>query len=186
MKRKNKIGSEDWVKMQDVSKQLKIQHAPTTLVAGQQNIPLLQDVHSCFFANYFARHELIGIIDVTPDDVDKHSYYTLPTQNPITPRVALAYLLSDNSNFLIADNGSLFEDFLKRHPVVVYFPGCDDGNVARVFQDKQSAKEFVKNLTHFGELFEKSWSRKDIAALAKTEPQDQLDNVMKEYLFFIN
>lgn len=185
MKRKTQMSHELHLKLQEDSKQLKIQNAPTTLVAGHNNISLLDDVKSYFFANFFARHELIGIIDVTADDKDKYGYYTLTTTNPDTPNVSLAYLLNNtHTDFL--DAPDVFAEFLKRHPVVVYFPGCDDGSVARVFETKQAAKEFVKNLTHFGELFDNPWSSKDIALLAKTEPLEQLESVMKEHLFYIN
>lgn len=175
----------DRLKIQDSHKRLKINSAPTTLVAGKNDISVLEDINSYFFANWFSRHELIGIIEVTAEDKDCYSYYTINTTNPQTPNVSLAYLLNNvTSDFL--DAGELFDDFLKRHPVIVYFPGCDDGSVARVFKTQDEAKDFVKNLTHFGELFESPWSRKDIAVLAKTEPQEQIDCVMKDYLFYIN
>lgn len=185
MKRNSQINPAQRLKLQEDSKRIKINNAPNTLVAGHNNIPVLEDINSYFFANWFNRHELIGIIEVTPEDKDLYGYYTLDTTNPVIPNVSLAYLLDNVApNFLEAPE--LFNDFLTRHPVIVYFPGCDDGSVARVFKTPDDAKDFVKNLVHFGELFENPWSAKDIAVLAKTEPQDQLDCVMKEHLFYIN
>lgn len=185
MKRNGQISPEQRLKMQEDSKRIKINNAPNTLVAGHNNIPLLDNVESYFFSHWLERHELIGIIDVTPEDSAHWGYYALQTNNPTTSHVSLAYLL-DNVAPDFLEAGELFADFLTRHPVIVYFPGCDDGSVARVFKTQDDAKDFVKNLVHFGELFDNPWSAKDIAVLAKTEPQDQLDCVMKEHLFYIN
>ena len=176
---------QQYAKIQDDNKRLKITEAANTLVAGHNNVSVLEDISSYFFANWFSPHELIGIIDVTPEDADHYGYYTLTTTNANTPNVALAYLLNNTPTAFLGA-GELFDDFLKRHPVMVYFPGCDDGSVARVFKTQDDAKDFVKNLVHFGELFESPWTTKDIALLAKTEPQEHLDSVMKEHLFYIN
>lgn len=182
---KNKISPVEYMRVQDNHKRLKINSAPTTLVRGHHDIGVLEDINSYFFANWFSRHELIGIVEVTSEDKDLYGYYTLDTTNPAITNVSLAYLLNNvTTDFL--DAPPIFDDFLKRHPVIVYFPGCDDGSVARVFKTQNDAKDFVKKLVHFGELFENPWSAKDIAVLAKTEPQEQLDCVMKEYLFYIN
>lgn len=185
MKRNTQISPEQRLKMQEDGKRIKINNASNTLVAGHNSIPLLEGVGSYFFSRWLEHHELIGIIDVTPDDSAHWGYYALQTNNPTTAHVSLAYLLNDvPSNFL--DAPELFNDFLTRHPVIVYFPGCDDGHVARVFQTQDEAKQFVKNLTHFGALFDNPWTTKDITALAKTQSQEQLDVAMKEHLFYIN
>lgn len=175
----------EYAKIQESEKRLIIKNAPNTLVAGHSDIPVLDDINSYFLSGFYSRQELIGIIEVTPEDKEFYSYYTVDTTNPVTTHVSLAYLLNNvTTDFL--DASPMFDDFLKRHPVIVYFPGCDDGSVARVFKTQDDAKDFVKNLVHFGELFESPWTTKDIAVLAKTEPQDQLDSVMKEHLFYIN
>lgn len=189
---KNKIAKENQFRNKlKIQKETVISTASLTVVGGKDKIPLLDQVADFYLSGFYARNELVGILDANPKGECDWSYHTISAGNQ---NISLVFLLEGQQAQGVLQNPytegkikDLIDLHIKRNPVALLFSGRDDGHFAKAFPTVEKAKAFLETNPHFYDIANgQSFVDKEIKKLLLEYPLEEVETALDTYLFSVN
>lgn len=176
----------------DANRKKRLEKASETLVLGQDKISLLEKL-APYYTGHFPnlKSTLVGFLESDPRSVSRYAYYSIENPDNREELFSLVFLIENGLGqaFLSDYTGNkFFKEYISENPVMLFYLGCDDGSVIKIFPSTEAALEFLKTNPHFSTMMEsQSLTSKKIKDLVKTQSEDEVRLAMDEkFIFFTN